>query len=141
MPIYVKVIEGKGSFTSGFAQGYCEYFDTNNDIVMKGYFAHSQLIGNNNTLINYTDTTFKYYFGNFINNQPDGNVLLYEFNGNGDLLRNIVSSITVNKINAIYSVGELINEISSQPAKVIISIKYKQVATNEFMIEFNLQEI
>ncbi len=144
MPIYVKIIDNDGVFSGGFARGYCEYYDTNRDIVMKGHFSMNQLIGTGNILIEYTDTTFKYYFGEFKRNKPHGEIILCEFNGNGDLLDFIANTgvhISVLKKKCIYDEGVLKSLISSKTVSCVIDIKYKQIPGIEYMIDFKLKEV
>ena len=140
MTIYVKVVEN-GSFTGGFAHGKCEYFDTSNCTILKGQFVRSKLMGDNNIRIEYTDTTFKAYMGQFVNNQPDGNIMVYEFNGNGDLLHEIIGTITVDKINCIYASGTLSSVISSQSISCTINVVYKQLASSEYINVFDIVEV
>ena len=142
MPIYIEVIdETKGIFSGAIAQGDCNYYDTTKQIVMKGKFKSNKLIGRDNILIEYTDTSFKYYHGVFLNNKPNGNMIVYDFVGNGDLLRDIISDITVKKYNSIYENGSLIEIISEQDVTIRTKIMHKLIKPIEFMICFNVTEV
>lgn len=141
MTINVVVCDANSKFAGGLAQGCCNWYDTGKKIVMKGNFVHSKLTGSANTLINYTDTTFKYFYGHFANNLPDGNMIVYDFSGNGEPLDEIVGTITVQKKNCIYSAGNLVSTITTQDVQVNIEITYRTTNNTVFMTEFNVTEI
>jgi len=139
MPIHVKVINNEGSFNGVMINGHCNYYNTTDNIIMKGNFEMNKLAGTNNILIEFTDTSFIYYYGEFINNRPDGSIIVYEYTGS-DNLRDI-TSISVQKKNCIYDAGNLTSVISEESIMVNIEINYKYVNSNYFITEFILTEI
>jgi hypothetical protein len=141
MPIYISIQNNKGQFYGGLIQGYCDYYDSDKKIVKKGYFVNNNLTGPNNIIINYTDMTFKYYLGTFINNKLDGDVIIYQFNGINKILDDINQNIIVKKSNCKYSKGNLISINSSKDVNVNISVDYQIINEIKFMIKFTLIEI
>jgi antitoxin component YwqK of YwqJK toxin-antitoxin module len=140
MPVHVIVLDDQSSY-NGLMQGNCEYYDTDKMLVMKGNFINSILTDLSNILINYTDMSFRYYYGHFKNNKPDGNMIIYNFNGNGEPIDQIIGIINVEKLNCIYSNGQLISTINKQNIEVSINIEYKNIDETILMTKFDLLEI
>jgi hypothetical protein len=130
--IYVKVIPGKGRF-SGFAQGQCEYYNMVNHTIMIGTFRNSMLIGRNDMLVQFTDTSFTCFVGAYTNNQPNGNVVVYEYTGADKLS---TSTLLVDKINATYNSGTETARTSTEQVQVQLTIEYK----NTCIVKFSLVE-
>lgn len=140
MTVNVEVISG--SFNGVVMQGICNYYNTTNNTVMKGNFVNGKLTGTNNTFIEFTNTTFKCYIGTFLNNKPDGNIIEYEFMGNGDLLSDIISGISVTKRNCLYT-NNICNILTETITTVSINISYKTIESSNdtFMTAFDIIEI
>jgi hypothetical protein len=142
MPLHVIVLDNDSKFDSGVAQGNCEYYDTTKEKAMKGYFVNSVLTGPNNILILFTNTSFQYFIGRYINsNNPDGVLTVYNYSGNGTPLNELVSPITVSKQSCTYSNGVLVTVHSSQNIQVNVSVIYTNIHGTLFMTSFSLSEV
>jgi hypothetical protein len=142
MPLHVVVLDNDSKFYGGLAQGNCEYYDTTKSKALKGYMSNSILVGPNNILILFTATTFQYFIGQYINdNKPNGNMIVYNFIGNGDPLNEIVDPITVSKSNCVYSNGTLVSTSFTENIQVNIEVTYKYINGVSFLISFTLVEV
>ena len=141
MPIHVVVLDNYSKFSAGFVQGNCEYYDTDKKKALKGYFSNNVLIGSNNILILFTDTTFQYFIGQYINNKPNGDMIVYNFTENNISLNEITDTITVAKSNCVYAKGILISTSSTENIQVNISVAYKYINNISFMTSFTLVEV
>jgi hypothetical protein len=142
MPLHVIALDNNSWFGSGLAHGHCEYYDTSKQKAMKGFFAKSVLTGSNNVLILFTNTTFQYFIGQYINNnKPNGSMVVYDFAGNGSSLYDINTPITVAKKSCTYSNGTLVSTQSSNNIQVNIVVNHKEVDGIVFMTGFTLTEI
>ncbi len=136
MPVYVKVVPGKGSFR-GTAQGQCEYYDMTNNIVMKGTFTNGILTGTGDILVRFTDTSFTYFIGAYVNNLPDGSVTVYEYNGTEKLTPSI---LTVTKFTAVYNAGTEISRTDVREVQISLAIQYKKIGIYTYIINFSITE-
>lgn len=141
MPVTFKALDSNSKFVGLIPHGRCSYFDTDNKIVRTGTFSKNKLHGSNNILIEYTDTTFIYYYGDFIENKQHGNIILYEFNGNGTNTLELNGNILVQKKVCTYIDGILDEIILDTPTTVNINIKIINMNNNIFLQGFDINEI
>lgn len=137
MPIHIKLND---SVFKGYVQGLGEYYDSDTQTILKGYFNKGELIGSDGILIDYTDTGFTYFIGTYDENIPNGNMIVYSYTGS-TLLNQLEMPIQVIKSSCIYSQGTLISTLDEQYVYVYLNINNLNLSYCECICDFCLTEI
>lgn len=102
MPIHIKTFSG-GSFSKGKLRGAGAIYtsdDSGNGTIKIGNFVNGLLHDSDGQLIEYTNTSFTKYQGNFVNDQLDGEITVTEYKDSSE------ESEEEKKVNGVGTSGQ-----------------------------------